>query len=66
LVKWEYRYVLLRRPDLDEDRQREELDSLGADGWEAVGMAADAAAEGNVGDHGSTYGLWVLMKRPRP
>jgi len=64
---WEYRLETLTIPGKDDDRARGEatraLDTLGADGWEAVGFAPSHAASHGLRVETTRY--VVLLKRPR-
>ena len=67
MSRWEYRIETLTLPGKDDDDARlaatGALDSLGADGWEAVGIAPSHAASHGLRVETTRY--VVLFKRAK-
>jgi hypothetical protein len=61
---WEYRFVRVQLGDRDDaSAAADELDALGADGWEAVGFSPAHASGHGLSVHTTQY--VVLLKRER-
>jgi hypothetical protein len=66
-TEWEYRFEPVELPGRDDERARlaatEALDTLGLEGWEAVGIAPSHAASHGLRVETTRY--VVLLKRAR-